>query len=137
MPIQHTDRVQNKTHQTSHTSGWEPRYLTWFMKAFSKRPQLNLRSVAAVAGTYNNGFDNLVINSAALEKHAIDVVTPNGDAAAAASDLQGRTLSAKWNLSLVFLQQPSFQCQLKFHRKLSIDSQEDIISNSLNMLYQF
>ena len=101
MPIQHTDRVQNKTHQTSHTSGWEPRYLTWFMKASSKRPQLHLRSVAAVAGTYNNGFDNLVINSAALEKHAIDVVTPNGDTAAAASDLQGRTLRSvrKWNLS--------------------------------------
>ena len=61
------------------------------MKAFSKRPQLHLRSVAAVAGTHNNGFDNLVINSVALEKHAIDVV-PNGDTAAAASDLQGRSV---------------------------------------------
>ena len=47
--------------------------------------------MAAVAGTHNNGFDNLVINSVALEKHAIDVV-PNGDTAAAASDLQGRSV---------------------------------------------
>ena len=55
------------------------------------------RSVAAVAGTPNNGFDNLVINSVALEKHAIDVV-PNGDTAAAAADLQGRRLARKVEL---------------------------------------
>lgn len=59
-----------------------------------------VRSVAPVA-IHNNGFDNLVINSVGIEKHAIDIV-PNGESAAGAADLQ-----------------------------------EDIISNSLNMLYQF
>ena len=27
----HADRVQNKTHKTSHTSGWEPRYFVVFI----------------------------------------------------------------------------------------------------------
>ena len=54
----HADRVQNKTHETSHTSGWEPRYkhYQWNTTYRARYPHL---TIADIRGNLNTRLRKL------------------------------------------------------------------------------